>query len=138
MSRAAFSASLTSRFAAVAAPAAALFACLAVAACQGSQAPLIAGGGIGGGIGPTDASTRAACAQHAEEVYNQRNRADIYAPQSSVNAPYSANYNPGSTDRGLSEQFAHSAMIRDCVRNTGTETNRDVPPPPSTGAVNRP
>ena len=115
-----------------------LFACLLLGACNFQGFPLNANGGIGGGIGNADPATRAACTQSAERVYNVRNRAEIYAPQSSVNAPFSANYGAGSTDRGLSDQYARDAMIRDCVRNTGTETNRAVPPAPGTGPVVRP
>ena len=70
-----------------------------------------------------DAETVAACREHADEVYNRNNRDTIYTI-SNRDAPYSANYTPGVTDRGLSQLFAHDSMVRDCVRNTGTETNR--------------
>ena len=109
-----------------------LSACLLLGGCNYQGLPLNANGGIGGGLGNADPATRAACTQSAERVYNVRNRGDIYAPQSSVNAPFSANYGAGSTERGLSDQYAREAMIRDCVRNTGTETNRSVPPTPRT------
>ncbi|MDR3536190.1 MAG: hypothetical protein P4L71_06790 [Acetobacteraceae bacterium] len=140
MSRAAPSAlPATSPATRVAAPLAALFGCLALLACQnGSASPGGGIGSIGGGLGNADAATRAACTQHAEQVYDQRNRAEIYMPQSSVNSPYSGNYNPGATDRGLSDLYARNSMIRDCVRNTGTETSRDVPPQQDSGAVTRP
>ena len=36
----------------------------------------------------------------------------------------SANYAPGAVDRGLSQRYGHENMVRDCVRNTGTETDR--------------
>ena len=75
-----------------------------------------------------DASTRAACRQRANEVYNQQNRGDIYAPASQVNTPFSANYVPGISDRGLSQLFAQDKMISDCVRNTGTGAERSRPP----------
>jgi hypothetical protein len=117
---------------------AALLACAVLAGCgDNPQAPLVARG-IGGGIGSTDASTLAACDQHADQVYDQRNRADIYQPQSSVNSPFSGNYVPGITNRGLSDQYARNAMIRDCVRNTGTQTSRSVPVPPSTEPAIKP
>lgn len=116
----------------------ALVALLALAACDNPGSPLNASG-IGGGIGHADPALVTACTQHADQVYNQRNRAEIYTPQSSVNSPFSANYIPGMTDRGLSTQYAHESMIRDCVRNTGTETSRTVPPSDSTpGPVVRP
>ena len=79
-----------------------------------------------------DAATRAACQQRAEQVYDQQNRAEIYGPQSQINTPYSANYAPGGTSRGLSELFVHERMVSDCVRNTGTGTERNPSSPPST------
>jgi hypothetical protein len=120
-------------------PLGALLAVLAVAGCNNPESPLNATGGIGGGLGKANPAVVTACTQRADQVYDQRNRAEIYSPQSSVNSPYSANYIPGMTDRGLSTKYAHDSMIRDCVRNTGTETNRTVPPANSaTGPVVRP
>ena len=78
-----------------------------------------------------DAATRAACQQRAEQVYDQQNRAEIYSPQSQVNTPYSANYAPASSGRGLSDLFVHERMVSDCVRNTGTGTERSPPSPPA-------
>lgn len=75
-----------------------------------------------------DASTRAACRQRANEVYNQQNRGNIYAPASQMNTPFSANYLPGVSDRGLSQLFAQDKMISDCVRNTGTGAERSRAP----------
>lgn len=75
-----------------------------------------------------DASTRAACRQRANEVYNQQNRGDIYAPASQVNTPFSNNYVSGLSDRGLSQLFVQDKMISDCVRNTGTGAERSWPP----------
>jgi hypothetical protein len=80
-----------------------------------------------------DAETRAACRARAEQTYNQQNRAEIYSPPPTVNTPYSANYVPSMSDRGLSDLFVHDRMISDCVRNTGTESDRtqpSAPPPP--------
>jgi hypothetical protein len=76
-----------------------------------------------------DAATRKACQQRAEQAYEQQNRAEIYSPPATVNTPYSANYTPALSDRGLSDLFAHDRMISDCVRNTGTGADRT---PPST------
>lgn len=75
-----------------------------------------------------DAATRRACQQRAEQAYEQQNRAEIYSPPATVNTPYSANYSPSQTDRGLSELFAHDRMVNDCVRNTGTGAERTPPP----------
>jgi hypothetical protein len=80
-----------------------------------------------GGQAQADAQTRAACRQRAEQAYDQQNRAEIYSPLSPVNTPYSANYVPDSSDRGLSDLFAHDRMINDCIRNTGTGTDRSFP-----------
>ncbi len=92
------------------------------------------GGGTGSGNSLTDAQTRAACRQRADQVYEQQNRGAIYSPQSGVNTPSSASYAPGVTDRGLADLFAHDTMIRDCVRNTGAETDRGEAP----GLLNTP
>lgn len=115
-----------------------LLACVLVVGCENPRLPFNLGSGsIGGGIGNADPGTRAACTQRADQIYNQRNRAAIYAPQSSVNAPFSANYLPGRPDSGLSDRYAYDAMIRDCVRNTGSETSRDTPPAPANRPVAR-
>ena len=82
-----------------------------------------------GGQSQTDASTRAACQQRAEQVYEQQNRAEIYSPPAPVNSPYSANYTPSVSDRGLSNLFVHDRMVSDCVRNTGTGIERNPPSP---------
>jgi len=86
-----------------------------------------------------NAETLAACRQHAEEVDRQQNRGDIYSPASSVNTPFSSNYVPGITDRGLSQIYAHDRIVSNCVRNTGTGAESSpaptarspVPPPPA-------
>ena len=100
-------------------------------------AGLLAGAALGGCDRPAptgqmraDAATRAACETRAEQAYEQRNRAEIYAPQSQVNTPYSANYVSGDATRGLSDLFVHDRMVNDCVRNTGTGAERSPPPAP--------
>jgi hypothetical protein len=85
------------------------------------------GGGGQTGQARADAATGAACRQRADQVYDQQNRAEIYSPGSQVNTPFSGNYTPGVSDRGLSEQFVHDRMVSDCVRNTGTDAA--APPP---------
>ena len=94
----------------------------------------VGGGGLSGCGAPrpgvqaqADAATRAACENRAEQAYDQQGRGEIYSPQSQVNIPYSANYTPSVTDRGLSDLFAHDRMVSDCVRNTGTGADRSVP-----------
>jgi hypothetical protein len=83
------------------------------------------------GQAQADAQTRTACQERAEQAYDQQNRADIYSPQSSVNSPFSANYLPSQSDRGLSQLFVHDRMVSDCVRNTGTGAERSAPAPVS-------
>ena len=73
-----------------------------------------------------DAATLAACREHADAVYDRNHRDTIYTI-SSRDTPYSANYTPGVMDRGLPQRFGHENMVRDCVRNTGTETDRTAP-----------
>jgi hypothetical protein len=72
-----------------------------------------------------DAATLAACREHADDVYNRTHRDTIYTI-SSRDSPYSANYTPGVVDRGLPQRYGRENMIRDCVRNTGTETDRSA------------
>ncbi len=79
------------------------------------------------GQAQADAATRAACQARANKAYDQQNRAEIYSPPPTVNTPYSANYVPRLSDRGLSDLFVHDRMIADCVRNTGTESDRTPP-----------
>ena len=81
-----------------------------------------------------DAQTLAACREHADTVYDRTHRDTIYTI-SSANSPYSANYTPGVMDRGLPQRYSQENMVRDCVRNTGTETTRtptEAPPPATT------
>jgi hypothetical protein len=87
------------------------------------------------GQAQADTATRNACRQRADETYNLQKRGDIYRPQAPVNTPYSAGYTPGDTQTGLSDLFAYDRMVNDCVRNTGTETERSPsaksPSPPA-------
>jgi predicted small lipoprotein YifL len=87
-----------------------------------------------------NAETAAACRQRADEVYNMRHRDTIYAPPSEVNTPFSANYQPGVQDRGLSAIFERDSMVSDCERNIGAEGDRTPeqgasPPGPGPGAA---
>lgn len=75
-----------------------------------------------------DAATRTACRERAEAAYNRTHRDSIYSI-TGRDTPFSANYTPGVVDRGLAQQFGHENMIRDCIRNTGTETDRSAPGP---------
>ena len=77
-----------------------------------------------------DASTLAACRERADAVYNRQNRGTIYAI-TNRDAPFSGSYIPAPVDSGLSQRYTHENRIRDCVRNTGTETSRAPTPEPA-------
>jgi hypothetical protein len=79
-----------------------------------------------------DAATLAACREHADAVYDRTHRDMIYSI-SNRDSPFSANYTPGLVDRGLAQRYDHDNMVTDCVRNTGTETDRSpsTSPPPT-------
>ncbi|HBK05689.1 MAG TPA: hypothetical protein DDZ81_07465 [Acetobacteraceae bacterium] len=77
-----------------------------------------------------DEQTRAACRAHAEQVYNQQNRATIYSPPPTVNTPYSGNFTPEVTNRGLSDLFAHDRLVNDCIRNSGAGAEASPPAKP--------
>lgn len=75
-----------------------------------------------------DAALRSACREHADAVYDRNNRDSIYRI-STVNTPYSGQYTTNSIDAGLAQRYQRDNLIRDCVRNTGTETDRTLPGP---------
>ena len=74
-----------------------------------------------------DQEVIAACRQRADEVYARQNRGALYQSSNSV-TPYSAGPTTGLPTQGLSGLYAHDQMVNDCVRNTGTQTQRTVPP----------
>ncbi|HET7882337.1 MAG TPA: hypothetical protein VFL55_15730 [Acetobacteraceae bacterium] len=81
-----------------------------------------------------DAATLSACREHADAVYDRTHRDTIYTINSQ-NSPFSGGYLPAPVNAGLSDRYGRDNMVRDCVRNTGTETNRSAtsttPPPPT-------
>jgi hypothetical protein len=78
-----------------------------------------------------DAALRSACREHADAVYDRNNRDTIYRI-STTNTPYSGQYPANSIDAGLAQRYQHDNLIRDCIRNTGTETDRTEPGPNAT------
>jgi hypothetical protein len=100
-----------------------LLAALVLASCTPAPPPT--------GQARADAATLAACREHADQVFNRNNRDTIYTI-SNPNLPFSANSNSGVTNRGLAQQFVRENMVRDCVRNTGTETDRSPTTSPPT------
>jgi hypothetical protein len=83
--------------------------------------------------GNTDLATQLACRQRVNEMYEVRNRGDIYSSNPSVNTPFSANYQPDVPSRGLSKQFAYDQSLADCERSSvnGAEGHSIAPPPPA-------
>jgi hypothetical protein len=81
-----------------------------------------------GAVGPsgaaaqnrTDLTTEQVCRQQVNQMVEAQNRPAIYAANSSLNSPYSANYQPDNPSRGLSGQFAYEQTLAACERNAGT------------------
>ena len=105
---------------------------LAVAGC--SAGPLGLGGGstmAGNANAREDLATQTACRQRVSEIYDRQNRAEIYAANSSLNSPFSANFQPGVTSRGLSDQFSYGKLEKECEQS-GTGAERNDPAIPAT------
>jgi hypothetical protein len=97
---------------------------LAVAACEPPPPPTAQA--------RADAATLAACREHADAVYDRTHRDSIYSINNS-NTPYSANDAYSVVDHGLPQRYGYENMTRDCVRNTGSATDRpDTAAPEST------
>lgn len=115
-------------------------AMLALAACSpggmGGEASSAAVGPSGAAAGQTDLATQQACRRRVNEMYDIRNRSDIYAMNPSSSTPFSANYQPDVPSRGLSGQFAYDRSLAECEHNAATGAEQvDIPPaapPPST------
>ncbi len=112
MSRAAFPRSL----ALGAAQGLALLLSACSAGSMGGSAPTVEPNGVVID-GSTDLATQQACRERVNEMYNIRERGEIYAPASAVNTPYSSNYEAGVPSRGLSNQFAYGQSLAECERN---------------------
>ena len=113
-----------------------MLAVLALAACSSGSTSSGAGWAA---VGPSGTATEGrpglatqlACRQRANEMFDRRNRTDIYAANSSVNTPFSSSYLPGVSSRGLSGQFAYEQTVAECERNSGTGSERtEAPVPP--------
>jgi hypothetical protein len=101
----------------------------------GSLAPTLAACSSGplspaGGTAP-DLATQNACRKFASDVYDERNRGDIYAANSSMNSPYSANYQSGIPSRGLADQFAYRQIESNCERDSGPGAEPALTPAPA-------
>jgi hypothetical protein len=107
---------------------------LVLAAC--SAGPLNPGGGSSAGTatpggmasgGRPSLETQEACRRRTSEIYERRSRPEIYAANSSVNAPFSANFQPDVPSRGLSGQFAFERALAECERGASTVSDRAEP-----------
>jgi|HubBroStandDraft_5_1064220.scaffolds.fasta_scaffold724291_2 hypothetical protein len=72
-----------------------------------------------------DRTALAACRQRADQVYERLNRDQIYnVTTSGRDTPWSGTYFSNNPSRGLTDQYSHDVMVRDCVRDTGSEADR--------------
>jgi hypothetical protein len=78
----------------------------------------------------TDRATMAACRDYASRVYDERNRGDIYSINQAA-TPGSGSYIRDYGTNDLAAKYRNDQIIDDCVRNTGTETNREDTAAPS-------
>jgi hypothetical protein len=79
--------------------------------------------------GGPDLATQQACRQRVNEMYEIRDRGAIYAANPSVNAPFSANYQPDVPTRGLSNRFAYEQSLSECEHDTANGTGGVAAPP---------
>lgn len=110
---------------------------LTLSACSAGS---LGGGSSSSAVGPSGTAadqratlaTQAACRDQVNQMYEIRDRAEIYSPNPSVNTPFSANYQPDVPSRGLSQQFGYDQARADCEHSAATG-GTDAPPPPATG-----
>ena len=113
-------------------------AVLALSAC--SAGPM--GGASSDAVGPsgtaaqgrTTLDTQEACRQRVNEMVDKQNRPAIYAANSSLNTPFSANFQPMVTSRGLSGQFAYERAVADCEHNALAGPDVEAPALETTAA----
>ncbi len=71
----------------------------------------------------TARDTLAACRRQANTTFAMQNRDQIYS-MSDLSAPQSSIGLSQDPMRGLADRYTQERMVQDCVRNTGTQTNR--------------
>jgi hypothetical protein len=71
----------------------------------------------------TTRDTIAACRQQANTTFAMQNRDQIYS-MSDLSAPASSIGRTQDPFLGLADRYAEERMVQDCIRNTGTQTNR--------------
>lgn len=87
------------------------------------------------GDAKADAAIEQACRQRANEMYDRRNRAEIYAPIYGGGSPLSGTYTDVGINRDLSGRFAFESMVRDCIRTANISAEKPVAPSPATPAT---
>jgi hypothetical protein len=114
-------------------------ALLALSACSSGSLGGGPGGFTGASSGPgPDIATQQACRQRVNEMYEVRDRGDIYAANPSSNTPSSANSYVGVPSRGLSSQFAYEKSVAECEHNSLNGADIDNPPPAPPPAAKHP
>lgn len=91
---------------------------------------LLAGCVNSGPESETQRATAEACREQANTTYNVQNRDQIY----NIYQPYAPNSGIGLLDnptRQLSNSYAQQQMISNCIRNTGTGADRELPGAPT-------
>lgn len=95
---------------------------------------ILAGCTSGAPESDTQRATAAACREQANTTFNVQNRDQIY----NIYQPYAPQSGIGMLDnptRQLSNSYAQEEMISNCIRNTGTGADRELPggpaPPPA-------
>jgi len=71
----------------------------------------------------TARDTLAACRQQANTTFAMQNRDQIYS-LNDLSAPQSSIGLTQDPMQGLANRYQQERMVQDCVRNTGTQTNR--------------
>lgn len=118
----------------------AVLAVLMLAACSaGPMGPGSGAVGPSGDAGRQSAAreTQDACRTRVNEMYDRRDRADIYAANPWNSTPYSAGYQSGISSRGLANQFDYERTRLECERITGTGAERSAPSPAAPPAKTR-
>lgn len=107
-------------------------AMLALTGCSaGSSGPSANAVGPSGDAGRLSAAreTQDACRARANELYDRRDRAEIYTASPWNNTPYSSAYQSGISSRGLARQFDYERTRLECETITGTGADRTPAPP---------
>jgi hypothetical protein len=91
--------------------------------------------GPSGRAGGADLATQQACRQRVNEMYEIRNRGDIYSANPALNTPFSANYQYDVPSRGLSKQFEYDQSLAECEHSSSSGADIPAPQPPAPAAA---